>query len=137
MHICDFVLNAVGIDKRNIRIQKLYGETPTEERLDKLSREFFRENRLDSLYELFEKGYWLHRDSLSVENPLMLIWGKNDPFGPRPNEKLMQSLGDVEVHYITGGHMTMETMPQEISEYLKGWFDFVEGRIKLPAKKKG
>ncbi|MBQ3668082.1 MAG: alpha/beta hydrolase [Clostridia bacterium] len=118
------------------RIHKLYGEMPDENRLDKLSREFFRENRIDTLFELFEKGYWLHKNSLSVQNPLMLIWGKNDPFGDRPDERLMQSLPDVEVHYITSAHMSMETMPQEISEYLKGWFDFVEGRIKSPAKKK-
>ena len=118
------------------RLQKLYGKTLEEGRLNKLSREFFREHRIDTLFELFEKGYWLHRDSLSIESPLMLIWGKNDPFGQRPDEKLMQSLGEVEVHYINSAHMPMETMPQEISEYLKGWFDFAEGRIKSPAKKK-
>ena len=118
------------------RLQKLYDGELSTERMDKLSREFFRENRMESLCELFEKGYWLHKNSLSVERPVMLIWGKNDPFGSRPNEKLMQSLGEVEVHYLTASHMSMETMPQEISEYLKGWFDFAEGRIKSPAKKK-
>ena len=118
------------------RLQKLYGAPLEEARTDKLYRETFRDHRIDTLFSLFEKGYWLHRDSLSVDSPVMLIWGKNDPFGPRPDERLMQSLGEVEVHYINSAHMPMETMPQEISEYLKGWFDFSEGRIKSPAKKK-
>ena len=119
------------------RLQKLYGSDLSQERLEKLSREFFRSRRIDTLFDLFEKGYWLHRDSLAIESPLMLIWGKNDPFGQRPDEQLMQSLGEVEVHYINSAHMSMETMPQEISEYLKGWFDFNEGRTKSPSKKKG
>ena len=118
------------------RLQKLYGSELSEQRLEKLSREFFRQDRLCTLFELFEKGYWLHKNSLGVEGALMLIWGKNDPFGPRPDERLMQSLGEVEVHYISSAHMPMETMPQEISEYLKGWFDFAEGRSKSPAKKR-
>ncbi len=118
------------------KLRKLYGQELDEARLDKLRREFFRENRAESLFNMFEKGYWLHKNSLGVENPLMLIWGKNDPFGQRPDERLMQSLPDTEVHYITSAHMSMETMPQELSEYLKGWFDFVEGRLKTPAKKK-
>ena len=118
------------------RLYKLYGSELSTERVDKLTREFFRNNRLETLFELFEKGYWLHRDSLGVESPLMLIWGKNDPFGERPDEQLMQNLGEVEVHYINSAHMSMETMPQEISEYLKGWFDFNEGRTKSPSKKR-
>ena len=118
------------------KIARLYGTDLPSERLDKLSREFFRDGRMESLVRLFEKGYWLHNKSLGIENPLMLIWGKSDPFGQRPDELLMRSINDVEVHYISAAHMSMETMPQEISEYLKGWFDFVEGRMKTPAKKK-
>ena len=127
---------AGSIKRFGAKLYKLYGERLTDERVYNLHREFYREGRTETLFELFAKGYRLPEKAYRVAAPIMLIWGKNDPFGPRPDERLLKSLPDTEVHYITSAHMSMETMPQEISEYLKGWFEFAEGRMKTPHKQK-
>lgn len=115
------------------KLLNLYGEPLDDARRSRLTREFCREGRLETLFALFKDGYRHSRGAFSVEGPIMLIWGKNDSFGPRPDDKLLHALSEVEVHYITGYHMCMETLPQETSEYLNGWFDHVEGRAKEPA----
>jgi len=115
------------------KMEKLYGQSLSQERLDKLQKEFVRKNRFDTLLNLFEKGYRISPKAFKVTSPVMLFWGRQDAFGSCPDEKLLKKLQNVEVHYITSSHMCMETMPQEMSEFLGGWFSYAEGRQKAPS----
>ena len=89
-----------------------------------------------SLLNTLENGYRISAKAYKAVSPVMLIWGRGDVFGTGPDEKLLKKLQNVEVHYLTSSHMCMETMPQEISEYLNGWFTFTAGRQKPPANGK-
>ena len=118
------------------RMEKLYGMSLSQKRLDMLSREFIRGNRFETLLNTLENGYRISAKAYKAVSPVMLIWGRGDVFGTGPDEKLLKKLQNVEVHYLTSSHMCMETMPQEISEYLNGWFTFTAGRQKPPANGK-
>lgn len=132
-----YAYSVENINRFSAKVAKLYGEEPDQVRMDLLHREFCREGRLDCLFRLFENGYRLSPKAYTIEDRIMLIWGKRDPFGASPEEKLMRVLRDVEVHYISNtAHMPMETMPQETSEYLNGWFEYMEGHAKGPTRKK-
>ena len=105
------------------KIQKHYGQELTEERLDKLTREFFREGRPDCLFNLFEKGYWMHKNSLGIQNPLMLIWGKNDPsFIWAGAEAFADDLPDAVIRPVNSGHFALESCCGEIAEAIKEVF---------------
>lgn len=118
------------------KVKKLYACEVSGETVTRLYKEFKRRGRFETLLRLFEQGYHISKKAWAVTVPLFMLGGRQDYFGGSFPKKLMKKLSDVEIHYEDTGHMPMETMPQELSQYLGGWFASSEGRQKTPVKKK-
>ncbi len=126
-------------DKRRFRslADKLYGKYPGKARLGDSYRSFTRDGALETLYALMRDGYSVPDSAFGVKGSVMLIWGSRDRiFGGQIPKRLLRRLPDCEIHNVNASHMPMTTNPDMIRDYLRGWFRFTEGRLKLPVKSK-
>lgn len=129
-------------DKKHFRIlaRKIYGENLKKERLSALHRMMNRKSTPALLHRLISEGYTLNEEAFSVSAPLMLIWGMEDRiFGGQIPARLLKRLSKAEKHLVRAAHMAMETGPDMLRDYLRGWFRFAEGQEKpvvSPAKTK-
>jgi pimeloyl-ACP methyl ester carboxylesterase len=56
--------------------------------------------------------------------PLLVIWGKNDPFFIPPGaEAFRKDLPNAEVQFLNTGHFALETHVDEIAEAINEFFD--------------
>lgn len=117
--------------------EKLYGKNPGKPRLAEGYRSFNREGTLETIYTLMKNGYTVPDEAFSVKGSVMLIWGQRDRiFGGEIPKRLLHRLPEYEIHNVNASHMPMTTNPDMIHDYLRGWFSFTEGRLKLPVKTK-
>ena len=132
-----YAFRAGNVKRFREQLNKLYGSEVSEKRAVQLHKEFYRKGRIDTLFSLIEVGYRIPRKAYLEQGHIMLIWGKEDSlFGDRPPEALLKRLPDTELHLVHGAHMLMETMPDEMKDYLTGWFSFSEGKLSQVTRKK-
>ena len=118
-------------------LQRLYGSPRSKERAHALYKMMNRKGMIPSLIRHLKEGYEINDDVYSVSSPIMMIWGANDRiFGGQIPAKLIKRLPGAEKHVLSCGHMCMETAPNDIGDYLRGWFAFSEGKAKNVVKKK-
>jgi len=112
-------------------LSRLYGTVLPKERISALYKALNRKGVAESLARHMREGYKTNRDVYSVESPVMLIWGANDRiFGGQIPSYLTRKLPKAEKHVLKCAHMSMETAPDAVCDYLRGWFRFSEGREK-------
>lgn len=125
--------------KRNLQNRKrfsrlltrLYGAKVPKARAAALFHAFNRVGMLSTLTRLMREGYSLSEDAYAVTSPVMLLWGMEDKiFGGEIPSRLLKRLPGAEKHRIRTAHMPMETDPEMLRDYLRGWFRFSEGREK-------
>ncbi|MBQ3078773.1 MAG: alpha/beta hydrolase [Clostridia bacterium] len=111
--------------------EKIYGRSVKKERLLSLNRMLSRKNTAQLMYKVLKDGYRLSDAAYEIKTPLMLIWGLEDKiFGGQIPLKLKKQLPEAEKHLVRAAHMAMETHPDMLRDYLRGWFRFSEGREK-------
>ena len=117
------------------KVGALYGTELTESRLSLLYREFVRRGRVNTLINLFENGYKITRKAFKAQTRIMIISGSRDRvFGSKLSEKYTHDMPEIEIHLLPCAHMAMETNPDEVYDYLSGWFEFTEGKMKQPKR---
>ena len=110
---------------------RLYGITVSAERTTALHKALCRKGIPLSLAHHMQFGFKTAPEAYAVETPVMLIWGANDRiFGGQIPSLLLKKLPKAEKHLLKCAHMSMETAPDAVCDYLRGWFRFSEGREK-------
>jgi len=117
------------------KVTALYGQKLPEKRMDMLHKEFVRRGRVHTITEMFANGYSITQKAYKAQGRIMLIWGKQDKiFGANPPGKLIKELPEIELHLLSCAHMAMETNWEEVGDYLDGWFQYTEGKMKQPVR---
>ena len=112
-------------------LTRLYGAKVDKSREATLFHAFNRVGMLSTLTRLVKEGYVLPPDVYSAASPVMLVWGMEDRiFGGEIPSRLLKRLPKAEKHRIRTAHMPMETDPEMLCDYLRGWFRFSEGSEK-------
>lgn len=110
-------------------MRRVYGTRLSRPRAQALYHSYNRRGMLSTLCRLMREGYALPGDVYAVDTPLMLIWGAEDRiFGGEIPSRLRKRLPAAEYHLVRCAHMPMETDPEILRDYLRGWFRFAEGR---------
>lgn len=110
---------------------RLYGARPRRARVNVLYRSWSRKEMLETVARLLREGYSFPKEAYDVHTPLMLLWGTDDRLlGGEIPVRLLKSLPSVEKHMLHSGHMAMETDPDVLRDFLRGWFRFAEGHEK-------
>ena len=110
---------------------RLYGARPRRARVSALHRAWTREGMRETVVRLLREGYSFPKEAYGVQTPLMLLWSTDDRLlGGEIPVRLLKSLPSVEKHMLHSGHMAMETDPDVLRDFLRGWFRFAEGREK-------
>lgn len=118
-------------------LTRLYGSPRSKERADTLYKMMNRKGVIPSLIRHLKEGCQVNDDVYSVSSPIMLIWGANDRiFGGQIPARLVKHLPGAEKHVLNISHICMETSPNDIGDYLRGWFTFSEGKATNVVKKK-
>lgn len=117
------------------KVKLLYGTDIDEKRMDLLYRGFVRRGRVKTLIDMFRDGYRISENAYKAHGRVMIIWGSRDKvFGGKLPEKYMKELSEIEFHLLPCSHMAMETNPEEVGDYLSGWFEFTEGKMNQPKR---
>ena len=125
--------------KRNIQnkkrfahlVKRLYGVQVMKPRAAALFHSYNRKGMLSTFLRIMREGYTLPEAAYGITTPLMLIWGTDDRiFGGEIPARLQKRLPQAEKHMVRAAHMPMETMPEVLRDYLRGWFRFSEGHEK-------
>lgn len=129
-------LNILNTRRFSRLAARVYGENVGADRLKRLQRALTRKGFLPAFKRALREGYILPEGATSVDGPLMLIWGASDRiFGGQIPSRLLRRLPDAEKHLVRSAHMSMETHPDMLKDYLRGWFRFAEGREKVTVSK--
>ena len=119
------------------KIRELYGPRLKRERGEELCKNFFRKGRGQILLEMLEKGYYLPDEVYETDRPVMTLMGDEDPMGRELFDRLFSALSGVkvrEIHPINTRHMCMETDWSVVKDWVKGWLDYTEGKVKQPGR---
>lgn len=112
-------------------LNRLYGIKVDKARTNTLFHAFNRAGMLSTLTRLMREGYVLSPEAYKAPSPVMLIWGTLDRiFGGEIPARILKRLPNAEKHRVRTAHMPMETDPEMLRDYLRGWFRFSEGNEK-------
>ncbi len=118
--------------------EKIYGARIRKDRLIALHKMMNRKAVAPLLTRVIRESFTLNESVYDVKTPVMLIWGSNDRiFGGQIPPRLKKKLSHAEMHLVPSAHMSMETHPDMLRDYLRGWLRFSEGREKALIRKDG